>query len=345
MVSVISSIAYFLLQRFLDLFQYPKSPPTHQAAKRIAPTSRFTPSYLRMTVQHFILQISYRPIDVDLFRREALVHGLENFTSSVGLGDDANVKQVCKNSAAMAELSYHDHDFECQLQIAKFTWYMIYIDDLASTMLPALQNYQRKSLAGIPDEDPVFRAFSEHLSDMYQFWDAIPANCINCATLEFINGCILEALEEFQNLKLSPVSSSWPYFLRTKTGVASAYAFMIFVKSAHTNLTDFTQAIPDIARFIDLTNDVLSLYKEELAGETANYIHNCAAVQQKDVVQVLQDVSLEALSCYHRVSSFLKLQENEKGLQAWETFVNGYVGFHLSQERYRLRELLEGTQM
>ncbi|KAJ7107924.1 Trichodiene synthase [Mycena epipterygia] len=202
-------------------------------------------------------------------------------------------------------------------------------------MPTALQDFQRGLVQGQVPENPVLRHFSLHLRDMYLYWDPVVANCIVCAALEFVNGCVLESRAEIRAMAVSPLAERWPSFLRAKTGVAAAYTLMIFPQSENVDIAQFMQAVPDINVFIELSNDVLSFYKEMLAGEVANYMHNKSATTGKTVDATLDDTSREVISTYERVSSYLRGSTRE----AWETFVKGYITFHVTQDRYRLREL------
>ncbi|KAK7014362.1 isoprenoid synthase domain-containing protein [Favolaschia claudopus] len=293
------------------------------------------------TIRSFLDHMMYIPPTSDDSRREKLVCALEEHMYLWGVLPASNglfIHQTCKHSAAMAELSYHLHDFDTQLQIAKFTWFMIYIDDLASNMPSVLQDFQMKLLRRETPDHPVLHYFAGHLLDMYNFWDGLAANGITTAALEFITGCALEIHTEIRKIKLDSSSASWPYFLRARTGVAPAYAFMIF-RAVTSNMSQYIQVIPDVCLFIDLTNDVLSFYKEELAGETGNYIHNRAGVTGKPPTHVLAEVAAEALAAHDRVTVSLHACQSQ-GLDAWMTFVHGYLAFHLTQDRYKLKDLL-----
>ena len=137
---------------------------------------------------------------------------------------------------------------------------MIYLDDLACSLPVTLQCVQWEVLRLQELQHPLLRHFIANLADMYKFWDFLPSNCINCAAFEFVNGCALENHPDFLNREPDSrmLTKSWAYYLRAKTGVAPAYAFMIFPKSKHSNLSHYLPTIPDICLFIDLTNDVLS---------------------------------------------------------------------------------------
>ncbi len=86
-------------------------------------------------------------------------------------------------------------------------------------------------------------------------------------------------------------------------------------------------------------SDVLSFYKEELAGERDNYVHDRALVTGKSIATVLTDLVNEIVESIERARSILK---GEKEREAWESLLSGYVAYHYSTRRYRLAELLDG---
>lgn len=135
---------------------------------------------------------------------------------------------------------------------------MIYFDDLCHKNPSSLQVLQQRMLSSSQNEEPILEHFQSHLGDMYNFWDSISANFITTSALEYINGCLIEELPSFKCMSLSPTAKTWPYYLRSKTGVAAAYAFMIFPNHSKLDISTHIQVMSDISTFIDLTNDVLS---------------------------------------------------------------------------------------
>ncbi|KAK6992795.1 hypothetical protein R3P38DRAFT_3429833 [Favolaschia claudopus] len=81
-------------------------------------------------------------------------------------------------------------------------------------------------------------------------------------------------------------------------------------------MSQYMQVIADVCLFNDLTNDVLSFHKEELAGEMANYIHNCAGVTGKAPTYVLAELGEEALAARDRVTMALRACGSQ-GLDVW----------------------------
>jgi hypothetical protein len=218
--------------------------------------------------------------------------------------------------------------------------FMIYIDDLAPKIPLVLQDFQRRIHCGLPQVDPILIQFEKHLQQMYTYWDPLCANLIISSTLEFVSGCVLESRSDLAGMPVHRYARGWPYFLRAKTGVAPAYAYMIFPRQTHPDVSAFVQPIPDISKFIEFTNDVLSygalllrpgtlliiirrFYKEEVVNETANYIHNRAFTSGRQPIQVVSDVASEAQQLAMQVS--ITLEGCDKALDAWETFRVGYV--------------------
>ena len=228
--------------------------------------------------------------------------------------DPRRISAMVVPSAAMGDMSYHGHDYRTKFLISLFTFFMIYIDDLSGrnpTPFAVFQQYYATSRSQL---DPVLDHFVACLRAMWTFYDTFTANAIVSSALEFVNGCYLESLT--MNMKLNPNAERYPYFLRSKTGVAQAYAMMIFPLSAHLSPLEYIQAAPSISFWIDITNDILSFHKEELAQEEGNYIHLRATIERKNPAQIHYDLVKEAL----RTSASIESTLSGNALNAWLTF-------------------------
>ena len=84
-------------------------------------------------------------------------------------------------------------------------------------------------------------------------------------------------------------------------------------------------------------SDVLSFYKEEIAGEQPNFIHDRAAVTGRSVAEALSDTVDDAITA--TLAAREVLRGTPEG-EACEAVMAGYVRFHFLAGRYRLRELL-----
>jgi hypothetical protein len=71
-------------------------------------------------------------------------------------------------------------------------------------------------------------------------------------------------------------------------------------------------------------------HKEELAGETGNYVHNRAYVEDVTPMQVLSDIGRELLEV--RASIFAVLAKSPRALEAWQNYERGYMYVSFSDE-------------
>lgn len=78
-------------------------------------------------------------------------------------------------------------------------------------------------------------------------------------------------------------------------------------------------------------------WKEEVAGETTNYIHNRARCEQKDPCVVVQEVADETVASYRRIQKILK--GREPYLKACNDHLVGQIAMHTVNPRYKLNEL------
>ena len=86
-------------------------------------------------------------------------------------------------------------------------------------------------------------------------------------------------------------------------------------------------------------SDVLSFYKEELAGENGNYISLEASQRGQEKIPVFRDLAHDVSLCVSRVADILEGTSSEANA-AFQCFIGGYVSFHTSfDSRYRLNDL------
>lgn len=83
-------------------------------------------------------------------------------------------------------------------------------------------------------------------------------------------------------------------------------------------------------------SDLCSFYKEEVAGETANLVHDRAAVTKRDAATTLRDITNEMIDGITKVRLVL---EGQKEKDAWENFMAGYIAYHRLSPRYLLDDV------
>lgn len=78
-------------------------------------------------------------------------------------------------------------------------------------------------------------------------------------------------------------------------------------------------------------------YKEEIAGETKNYIHSRARYEKKLPVATMRDVVVDCADSYLRANEVLA--GHEKYEKVWLEYVHGYVAMHIKTKRYLMADL------
>jgi hypothetical protein len=88
----------------------------------------------------------------------------------------------------------------------------------------------------------------------------------------------------------------------------------------------------------DSISDVLSFYKEELAGENGNYISNEASQRGENKNPVFRKLAHDVSLCISNTTNILEGSGEAKA--ALQRFIGGYVSFHTSfDSRYHLDDL------
>lgn len=153
---------------------------------------------------------------------------------------------------------YPSHPLEIQTHIGIFTWLGFIIDDTNKSIASDLVLFQSRFYTGQAQPTPLLECFAETLRGTYKFWDPVTANFIVLSALAFINANVLETRQEFRSMVLAKVAANWPYHFRNMEGLPEVYTYFMFPKLSHPAIGKYLQAVPDIGKFINLTNDILS---------------------------------------------------------------------------------------
>jgi hypothetical protein len=135
---------------------------------------------------------------------------------------------------------------------------IIWVEEYYDQFTEAIKNFQHRWLSGQPQMHPMLDRFAQCLKDMRNFWDPLCADMMATVTFSFLHGNILENRADISQIKLRGPSILWPNWIRAMAGVATPLSLFIFPKSVCDDASKFLQAVPEIDRFIDYSNDVLS---------------------------------------------------------------------------------------
>ncbi|KAF8523921.1 isoprenoid synthase domain-containing protein [Hysterangium stoloniferum] len=273
-------------------------------------------------LERFLFKLNYTPLEIDPTNVE-----LEAFMRYEVESRNIQCSQFERTlhlAASLVELSYHHCTLEEKKNIALYTWYLIYVDDVLPSTV-ALKEFAQRFLRGQPQLNPVLAALVGVLMNMWDMYDPLSANTIVVSTLEYITFTCIEP--KMGTMPLAEGIRRFPQFIREKSGDAAAFALQTYPKSRSFTIMETLQALPDMCCWINLVNDLLSFHKEELAGEKGNYVHIRANMENLTPLEVLANMAEELL--ISRDTIHAALAQDPGALAIWKLSEQGYVLVHI----------------
>jgi hypothetical protein len=182
------------------------------------------------------------------------------------------------------------------------------------------------------------RNISRFLQGLDSFMGPYASSMMVKATIDFVEGTNLEG----QCARVPRGGTSFPPYLRSKTGYAEPYALLTYPESLfpEDECRDiYLPTIPALRDMFEYVNDIMSFYKESIKGiEQRNFICNKAVAQgctAADALQQTVDVVVARVSEIRQV-----LKPHPSLLSHAEACITGYIAWHLSNtKRYSLHEV------
>ncbi|KAG2369199.1 isoprenoid synthase domain-containing protein [Suillus spraguei] len=229
----------------------------------------------------------------------------------------------------------HLPDRATKIWICFFTTLCVCIDDMKKVEdLAHVYHFNERFANCRPQEHPVMNALDGLLREAACHYSALASNLIVTSSLNFMSSIVLD--NETQDMPISLQAPSYPEYSRLLSGLTDAFGFFIFPSTLP--LRDYIQCMPDLAIVLNHTNDIFSYYKEEIDGESANYLSLMAASRALSKPDALRKLVEKTVHAYHNVLEFLRPRPEAYG--AYVTFFEGYVRFHTTLRRYKLEEVL-----
>ncbi|EXM05392.1 hypothetical protein FOIG_03987 [Fusarium odoratissimum NRRL 54006] len=209
--------------------------------------------------------------DVQLFRDAGLVD-LQSFDFKVPIGGwPKDEYQVC----------FPCHPFKVQVYIGIYSWLGLLLDDQAAEYLEEFSMFHERFCADEKQPIPLLQGWADLMRLTFRYWGPLVANFTVTSSLNFLNLMLLRP-ERSSTRSSAPRPAEAGHGFFEKDGGGETCAWFTFPKELCPDISLFLEVVPDISMCIGLTNDALSFYKEEKAGETHNYIHNRAWYENKD---------------------------------------------------------------
>ncbi|CDO71708.1 hypothetical protein BN946_scf184915.g52 [Trametes cinnabarina] len=250
-------------------------------------------------------------------------------------------------------------DHRCYVSL--YTLYMFYAEDIGQTHPECVMDFTRRFVRAEKQPDGVLECLAATLKRAYDLWSPFGADAIITGTLDALSANYIECTT--QNLVIKQRA--------TRLTCASG---RVSVPCSPTSSSPIPGGTPrsricksfqklTTGRLVPIENffsDILSFYKEELAGERTNYVHLRVAAEQTSTENVLRKLVEEVSDTARRVK--LVLADDIELLALWTKYMQAstlfppafsrsigyaeartlgqcYLEFHLKTPRYRLAEL------
>ncbi|PIL25583.1 terpene synthase [Ganoderma sinense ZZ0214-1] len=291
-------------------------------------------SEVKVLISDFLDRSNYKspqsPCDLEL--RKKITEELSTWPSDI---NPTAISKIIDGCCVFVETAYGHTTHEHRCFIAFYIAFCIYIDDLGERDLDAIKLFTSRLVKGETQPDPILRRLAEHLGCVYDLWTPFGADAIIAGTLDAITATYLEFTT--QEMVVKPSATRFPYYLRTRAGLGPPAIHFLFMKDWRATPESYLQIIPDMEHWTLGTNDILSFYKEELAGERNNYVHLRASAEQSSAANVLRQLVEEVLESAAKIDALTS--EDPELAALWKRYQQGYLEFSLKAQRYRLAEL------
>ncbi|RGP71697.1 longiborneol synthase [Fusarium longipes] len=252
--------------------------------------------FIKPLLTSFITELDYSPLTST--DNASLWKAMRLYADGTGVPyDEGTHSGKCfKIGYTYPIVCFPHHPVEVQTFIGIYSWLGLLLDDEAVTYPDEFEMFHQRFCAGQKQPIPLLQGWADLMNLAFEHWDPVVANFIVAASLNFLNANALQARDEFAKFERTKAGHSWAWFIREKDGVGEAYAWFTFPKRLCADKSRFMEVIPDLSMWIGLTNDVLSFWKEELAGEKHNYIHSRGWYMDKDTLSTFEDIVDEVKS-------------------------------------------------
>ncbi|OJA08292.1 hypothetical protein AZE42_07812 [Rhizopogon vesiculosus] len=183
-----------------------------------------------------------------------------------------------------------------------------------------------------PQADPVLSGLDVLLREVVHHYPPLVSNLIVASSLNFVSSLD----HETKGMKILVDAPLYPEYSRLLSGLADAYGLFIFPPALP--LGEYIQCMPDLRSVINHANDILSYYKEELEGETVNYLSLMAVSLGLTKQDALHQLSEKTVQAYHNTLQILR--PHIEACDAFLGFFHGYFQFHSASRRYKLEEIM-----
>lgn len=138
---------------------------------------------------------------------------------------------------------------------------MVQFDDIVGQrgeMLEEASQFQNRFFRNEPQPNALLEGIAGVIRELPEYFDVVLSNLMQVSMLQFLTSNVIEQREEFKTMQISKYGGKFAYMLRSLSGMDVVYAGFCFPKKVYPDIGSYIQAIPEMAIYINICNDVFS---------------------------------------------------------------------------------------
>ncbi|KAF7593961.1 hypothetical protein BBP40_010468 [Aspergillus hancockii] len=216
--------------------------------------------------------------------------------------------------------------------------YTLVLDDSTDDPHPQMQTFFDDMVNGRPQTHPWLQLVFEHFPNVLRHFGPYCSMYLIRSTVDFFQGCWVEQY----NFHGYEGAHDYPLFLRRLNGLGHCVGGSLWPKDQFDEkklFTEITSAVAQMENWMVFVNDLLSFYKEyDDPRDQTSLIMNYCKTYNLTVDEGLEKLTQDTLhSCEQMMAVFS--DKDPQLMETIESFMHGYVTWHLCDPRYRLPEI------
>ncbi|KAM0251633.1 hypothetical protein ACHAQJ_008093 [Trichoderma viride] len=220
--------------------------------------------------------------------------------------------------------------------------YAMLLDDSREEPAGTMVTWYEDLLNAKPQAHGWWRLVNDFIPNVLRHYGGYCQMNIVRSTIDFFQGCWIEQ----HNFKGFRGSSDYPCFLRRINGLghsvgASIWPMELLDEEEH--FLEITTAIAQIENWMTWTNDLFSFYKEYFTErDQTSLVNNYVECEGITIDQALSKLCKDIIRSSEEIIQVFH-DKDPKMYEILTRFIQGYITWHLCDDRYRLVEVYESA--
>lgn len=292
---------------------------------------------IRQTIADFLQRCGLQYTDVAIDEEYYSECCKEAIKRGFPMDGTYSIREYMDVGVLLASNGYaHLPDHAARMWMSLFATVTTRIDDMMikGEDMVHVYHFNERFISCQPQGDPILSALDVLLRELNCLHSPLVSNLIIASTLNFMSSNCLD--KETKDMQISPTAPFYPEFCRILSGLADGYGLFIFPSMLP--IQEYIQCMPDLRIVVNHTNDILSYYKEEIDGDTANYLSLMATSRAIPKQDFLHEVVEKTVQAHHSILECLR--PYTEAYDAYVSFFKGFVKFHAALKRYKMEEIM-----